>query len=135
MDYSTLNDIFVASLLAIMLAVPFYFVVLLPARMRQLPAWVCPLLAVFCTEAMVYGLFYCVIYPATRAYIRRQGGMVLLDYLVNFLEPWHFWLPTMIVTGLLFAIRASISIHVTRHPILREHRSPNFRPSHRHWCA
>jgi hypothetical protein len=107
MDYSTLNDVFVASLLVIILAGPLSFVVLLPARMKQTPSWVHLLLAVFCTEAIVYGMFYCVMIPATEAWRRRQGGEVILDYFVNFLEPWHFWLPITIVTGVVFAIRVA----------------------------
>lgn len=120
MSFDRITDVSLWALGVIVVVVPVWLVIFPPRRVRSWPVFSQFLLAVIGSQAAVYGIFFCFIYPAVDAYARAHPHS-LLDGIELF-PPYVFCVAAAAVSLLLFSIRHCF-------PRLRRARSDDTPPS------
>ena len=103
MDFDTITDVSMWGIFALGLGIPAWLVFYPPRIVRSWPEFVRPFLAILCTHAAIYALFYCCIYPVVRAYAEAHPGYLLDGILL--VRPNRGWRIGVVVAPVFFAIR------------------------------
>jgi hypothetical protein len=77
MDFDTITDVSIWAIFALGLSLPAWLVFYPPRIIRSWPSFLRLLIAILCTHAAIYALFYCCIYPVVRAYAGAHPGYLL----------------------------------------------------------
>jgi hypothetical protein len=106
MDFDTITDVSIWAIFGISLMIPAWLVFAPPRIVRSWPTIFRPVLAVLCTHAAIYALFYCGIYPTVRAYNRARfsDGVGILDGIL-LVHPGSCWRFAAIVAPVLLVVR------------------------------
>jgi hypothetical protein len=104
-DFDTITEASYWALGTTVIVVPLWLVLFPPHRVCARSLFFRWLLAVLATQALVYVLFYSVIYPVVDAYAQAHPNS-LLDGITLF-PPWLCSLGAAIVASLVLAVRAT----------------------------
>ncbi|HZJ17872.1 MAG TPA: hypothetical protein VFD27_22655 [Chthoniobacteraceae bacterium] len=103
MDFDTITDVSIWAIFALGLSLPAWLVFYPPRIIRSWPSFLRLLIAILCTHAAIYALFYCCIYPVVRAYAGAHPGYLLDGILL--VPPNTGWRIGVVVAPVFFAIR------------------------------